>query len=155
MIFLLIALTLYVVGGVTVFRRTGHAAIESAAKVTKARREVRDIMSPLHSTSCNNNPRWPSLARSPDYPCECSLANDASPMLPWVFIWTTLFWPIVVSVWGIDNSLRLYKRLRGEDYNFFVAAPKVKTQAELLAESETRRKELEIKIAELEQENLK
>jgi hypothetical protein len=153
MMFILIGAVLWVVMGTAVFRRTGYAALSRAEEINSARRAVRDKASPQHSELCNKNPRWPALAASPNYKCECILSEDEEPILPWIFIWSTLFWPIVVSVWGFENALRLHKRIRGEDYNFFIPAAKVKTHKELLAESEAARKKLEEDIKELEKVN--
>lgn len=147
MILLLIGIVLYVIGGVTVFRRTGHAAIDG---VDEAKKLVNKIGS-HHGYNCWRGNMHSNL----NYGCDCSFRYKARAFLPGVFVLTMIAWPGYIAVWGVSNSIRMYSRLRGKDTQFFVPAPRVKTQAELLAESEVRTKALEIQIKALEEENLR
>ena len=142
----IIFIVAWIIAGTVTFRRTGYTALNRTAEP----RRLVGVIGDHHERRCWKGPRYEDDQRS----CDCSYRFKAKPYLPWVFTYSMMAWPMVIGWWASANGVRLYSKLRGKEIQFFIPAPKVKTHAELLADSEQRRKELEEKIETLERETL-
>jgi len=145
MLFIMLGVLLYVFGGVATFRRAGYAVKEKYGDVWR----LVHTIGPHHAHHCYKGTVYQSKSQN----CDCIYSYKRL-LMPWTFLYSMLAWPAVVAYWGVANTARLYGRLTGEDLTFFVPAPRVKTTAELLAESEESRKRLEEEVKAMEKELL-